>query len=159
VKSFPALSSGFEIETELTIHALELRMPCSEVETLYSPRALGTASKLRTFRDGSRIAWTILRMLKSERPLQFFFAIGTTLFFTSVGVAIPIFIEYGQTGQVPRFPTAILATGLMILAFLSLASGFILDTVTQGRRETKRMWYLSLPEPGLAVEPTADSAT
>lgn len=145
VKSFPALSGGFEIETELTVHALELRMPVVEVETHYKDRPVGSVSKLRTYRDGFRIFRTIAILLKEERPLQFFFALFLLLLALSLVLALPIVLEFMQTGLVPRFPTAILATGVMLLAFHSLFSGLILDTVTHGRREMKRMSYLRIP--------------
>lgn len=145
VKSFPALSSGFEIETELTVHALELRMAIAEVETPYKDRPEGSASKLRTYRDGLRILKTIAVLLKEERPLQFFLWLFALLATTSVAIAWPVVTEFMRTGLVPRFPTAILATGIMLLAFHSLFSGLILDTVTHGRREMKRMAYLAIP--------------
>jgi glycosyltransferase involved in cell wall biosynthesis len=145
VKSFPALAAGFETETELSVHALELRMPTAEVVTPYKERPAGSASKLRTFRDGWRILLTILNLFKEERPLAFFSIIAGLFAITSVILAYPIFVTYLNTGLVPRFPTAILSTGLMILACLSLTCGFILDTVTRGRREMKRLFYLSLP--------------
>ena len=148
VKSFPALSSGFETETELSVHALELRMPIAEVETPYGARPEGSASKLRTYRDGFRILSMILALFKEERPLAFFSIIAGALALTAVVLAYPVFATYIETGLVPRFPTAILATGLMILACLSLTCGFILDTVTLGRREMKRLFYLSLPSLG-----------
>ena len=145
VKSFPALAAGFETETELTIHAMELRMPIAEIETPYKARPLGSESKLRTYHDGFRILLTVLGLFKKERPLVFFSTIFAVLATISLLLGYPITIEFLRTGLVPRFPTAILATGVMILAFLSLASGFILDTVTHGRREQKRLWYLSVP--------------
>jgi glycosyltransferase involved in cell wall biosynthesis len=145
VKSFPALSSGFEIETELTIHALELRMPIAEIETEYSGRPEGSESKLHTFSDGLRILKLIVILIKEERPLQLFSSIFVILASISVFLAWPIVSEYMQTGLVPRFPTAILSTGIMLLAFVSLTSGLILDSVTHGRREIKRLWYLSVP--------------
>jgi hypothetical protein len=145
VKSFPALSSGFEIETELTVHSLELCMPIAEVETSYKDRPEGSESKLKTYQDGFRILKTILVLLKEERPLFFFTILFTLLALISVGLAWPIFIEFIHTGKVPRFPTAILSTGIMLLAFLSLFSGLILDTVTHGRWEVKRMRYLAIP--------------
>ena len=150
VKSFPALSSGFEIETELTVHALELRMKVGEVETEYRARSAGSHSKLSTIKDGIRILRAITKLIKEERPVQFFSSIFGVLAATSVAISIPIFIEYMRSGTVPRLPTAILATGMMLLAFLSLACGLILDTVTVGRREAKRMAYLasSLPPGG-----------
>ncbi len=145
VKSFPALSAGFETETELSVHALELRMPIAEVETPYGARSAGSTSKLRTYRDGFRILSMILALFKEERPLVFFSIIAGVLALIAVVLAYPVFVTYIETGLVPRFPTAILATGLMILACLSLTCGFILDTVTLGRRELKRLFYLSLP--------------
>lgn len=144
VKSFPALAGGFEIETELTVHALELRMPIAEVETPYSSRPSGSASKLNTFRDGWRILRTILLLTKNERPLQFFGSIFAVLALTSTVLAWPLVLTYLDTGLVPRFPTAVLVTGLMLLAFLSLACGLILDTVTRGRQELKRLSYLGI---------------
>lgn len=146
VKSFPALSTGFEIETELTIHALELNMPIAEVATIYRGRPEGSESKLHTFRDGVRILRLIMLLVKEERPLQLFSTLFAILATTSIVLAWPIVTEFMATGLVPRFPTAILSTGMMLLAFLSIASGLILDTVTHGRREMKRMWYLSIPE-------------
>jgi glycosyltransferase involved in cell wall biosynthesis len=148
VKSFPAISAGFEIETELTVHALELRMPMAEVEARYDERTEGSVSKLRTYRDGIRILRTILRLSKEERPLPFFSIISAALALGALALALPLFETYGRTGLVPRFPTAILATGIMILAFLSLACGFVLDTVTRGRREMKRLHYLQQEPPG-----------
>jgi glycosyltransferase involved in cell wall biosynthesis len=148
VKSFPILSGGFEIETELTIHALELELPVGEVETPYYARPTGSASKLNTWRDGFRILWTVLKIYRAERPLSLFGALGLALAIMSIGLAIPIFITYLQEGLVPRLPTALLSTGLMLLAFLSFACGLILDTVTRGRRETKLLAYLALRAPG-----------
>jgi glycosyltransferase involved in cell wall biosynthesis len=145
VKSFPALSKGFEIETELTIHALELSMPVAEIETRYKERPADSASKLNTYADGLRILTMIVTLIKEEKPLLFFSMTAFILGFTSIVLAIPIINTFLETGLVPRFPTAILSTGLMLLAFLSLASGFILDTVTRGRRELKRMQYLNIP--------------
>lgn len=144
VKSFPALSTGFEIETELTVHALELRMPVSEVKTAYKDRPEGSVSKLSTYRDGFRILKTIVTLVKEERPLLFFTWLFALLSLASLGLAVPVITEYLQTGLVPRFPTAILATGIMLLAFHALFSGLILDTVTHGRREMKRMAYLGV---------------
>ncbi|MFI5022344.1 MAG: glycosyltransferase [Alphaproteobacteria bacterium] len=145
VKSFPALSQGFEIEAELAIHALSLRMPVAEVPTPYGARASGSASKLRTYRDGLRILLAILKLVKEERPLLFFTGLFALLAFASIVIAYPIVVTYLETGLVPRMPTAVLCTGLMILAFLSLVCGFILDTVTRGRREMKRLAYLANP--------------
>jgi glycosyltransferase involved in cell wall biosynthesis len=148
VKSFPALSAGFEIETELTVHALELRMPTAEIDTPYLDRPPGSESKLRTYRDGWRILRTILFLVKEERPLQFFGSLAGALVVLALGLSTPLFITYAETGLVPRLPTAVLASGLMLLAFLSLAAGLILDTVTLGRREAKRIRYLQIPAPG-----------
>jgi glycosyltransferase involved in cell wall biosynthesis len=147
VKSFPALSEGFEIETELTVHALELRMPTAEVDTAYKARPEGSVSKLRTYRDGIRICWNILYLMKEERPLPFFGTIFLVLVLLSGAISVPIFITYIETGLVPRFPTAVLATGTMLVGFLSLVCGLVLDTVTLGRREAKRMHYLAYAAP------------
>jgi glycosyltransferase involved in cell wall biosynthesis len=145
VKSFPALSTGFEIETELSIHALELGMPIGEMETPYKSRFEGSSSKLRTYSDGLRILRTIVMLVKDERPLLFFSAVSLLLFVTAIGLSIPIFVVFHETHLVPRFPTAILATGLMLLSFLSLVCGLVLDSVARGRKEVKRMIYLSVP--------------
>jgi glycosyltransferase involved in cell wall biosynthesis len=141
VKSFPALSGGFEIETELTVHALELELPVGEVPTPYYSRPEGSASKLSTWRDGVRIIRTVLRLYRAERPLALFTALGISLGIVALGIAIPIFITYLQEGLVPRLPTAVLSTGLMLLACLSIVCGLILDTVTRGRRELKLLAY------------------
>lgn len=143
VKSFPALSQGFEIETELTVHALELDLPIAEVKTPYYARPEGSHSKLNTWRDGFGILWMILKLCRSERPLMFFGAIGIVLALTSIALSIPVFITYMQQGIVPRLPTAVLSTGMMLLAFLCITSGLVLDTVTRGRREMKRLAYLA----------------
>jgi glycosyltransferase involved in cell wall biosynthesis len=148
VKSFPILSGGFEIETELTVHALELELPVGEMATPYYSRPAGSASKLSTWHDGFRILWTVLKLYRAERPLPFFGALGVALVIMSVGLAIPLVITYLEQGLVPRLPTAVLSTGLMLLAFLSIACGLILDTVTRGRREMKLIAYLALRAPG-----------
>jgi glycosyltransferase involved in cell wall biosynthesis len=148
VKSFPVLSGGFEIETELTIHALELNLAVAEIDTPYYSRPVGSASKLNTWRDGFRILGTIVNLYRAERPLTFFAGIGLALTIISIGFATPIFVTYFETGLVPRLPTAILSTGLMMLASLSVAVGLVLDTVTRGRRETKLLAYLSHRAPG-----------
>jgi glycosyltransferase involved in cell wall biosynthesis len=147
VKSFPVLAGGFEIETELTIHALNLELPVDEIETPYYARPAGSVSKLSTWRDGFRILATIVHLYRAERPLPFFSGIGLSLGLVSIVLAIPIFVTYLQQGLVPRFPTAILATGLMILACLSVACGLVLDTVTRGRREMKVLAYLAQSAP------------
>ena len=143
VKSFPVLSDGFEIETELTVHALELSLPAAEIETPYYARPEGSFSKLNTWRDGFRILGTILRLYRSEKPLRFFTAIGILLMLLSIALAIPVIVTYLEQGIVPRLPTAVLSMGLMILAVLSVSSGLVLDTVTRGRREMKLLAYLS----------------
>ena len=145
VKSFPALASGFEIETELTVHALQLRLPISEVLTPYRERAAASASKLRTIPDGIRIVRLIARLIREEKPLEFFSAVAVLLAIASVVLAIPVVATYLQTGLVPRLPTAVLSVGLMLVAFLSLACGLILATVTRGRVEVKRLQYLGIP--------------
>lgn len=143
VKSFPALSTGFEIETEITVHALELRVPIAEVSAPYFVRSLGSASKLRTVGDGMRILRLIIHLVKEERPLQFFSVIFGVLTAVSLALGVPVVLQFLETGLVGRLPTAVLSTGLMILAFLSLFCGLVLDTVTRGRREMKRLIYLS----------------
>jgi glycosyltransferase involved in cell wall biosynthesis len=148
VKSFPVLSDGFEIETELSVHALELALPVAEIATPYYARPEGSFSKLNTWRDGFRILGTILRLYRTEKPLRFFTAIGVFLMLVSIGLAIPIVFTYLEEGVVPRLPTAVLSTGLMIVAVLSISSGLVLDTVTRGRREMKLLAYLSQPSVG-----------
>jgi glycosyltransferase involved in cell wall biosynthesis len=142
VKTFPALSSGFEIETELTVHALELRVPMAELEAPYRERPAGSVSKLNTVGDGIRILRLIFHLMKEERPLQFFGCIFILLAGISLGIGIPVIHTFFRTGLVPQLPSATLATGLMIVAFLALVSGLVLDTVTRGRRELKRLYYL-----------------
>jgi Glycosyl transferase family 2 len=158
VKSFPALASGFETETEFTVHALELRMPIGEMTTRYRERPPGSASKLRTYSDGARILFTILKLVKEERPLQFFGVAG--MIFVAVGVAcgVPVVIEYFRTGLVPRLPTAVLATGLVLLSFLSGTAGLVLDSVARGRKEFKRLIYLGHAPPA-ALLPARHAST
>ena len=159
VKSFPSLSAGFEIETEISVHALELKMPCAEAPTPYFARPEGSASKLSTYRDGWRILSTILTLYRIERPLLFFGSIGLALGAAAVILAAPLVLTYMETRLVPRFPTAILATGLVILAALCFFAGLILDTVVRGRREVRRLAYLAYPAPGLELPPpSADVA-
>jgi glycosyltransferase involved in cell wall biosynthesis len=158
-KSFPAFSAGFEIETEISVHALRLRMPVGELDTPYFARPEGSSSKLSTYRDGLIILSTILNLVRLERPLFFFGMIGVLLAVVSTLLSIPIFITYIETGLVPRFPTAILSAALMILAFIVAFTGLILDTVVRGRREALRMHYLSVPFPSFSdyasfIEPT-----
>ncbi|WP_256325802.1 glycosyltransferase family 2 protein [Sphingomonas sp. YR710] len=148
VKSFPVLSEGFEIETEISVHALELQMPVSELVTAYGARPEGSVSKLSTYRDGWRILRTIGTLFRLERPVLFFGAIGVALALLAIILSIPLGITYWQTGLVPRLPTALLSTGLMIMAVLNGFCGLILDTVVRGRREVRRLAYLSFPAPG-----------
>ena len=148
VKSFPVLSSGFEIETEISVHALELRMPVGEVETAYASRPEGSESKLSTFGDGWRILKTIVTLYRVERPVLFFGSIGALLLVAALILAVPLIVTYLDTGLVPRFPTAILITGMTIVAVLCFFAGLILDTVTRGRREVRRLAYLALGAPG-----------
>lgn len=147
VKSFPALSRGFEIETELTVHALELRMPIADVDTAYVDRLPGSDSKLNTIRDGFRILKMIVLLVKEERPFALFCGVGVLLGLISLTLGAPVVAEFMETGLVPRFPTAILASAIMVIGVLSVVTGLILDTVTLGRREMKRMAYLALPAP------------
>jgi hypothetical protein len=155
VKTFPAQSAGFETETELTVHALQLRMPLGEQDTRYSERAEGSASKLHTFRDGWRILLMMLKLYRLERPFYYFAIIGAVLALLALALSIPLFLTYLETGLVPRFPTAILATGLMLLAALSVFSGLVLDTVAHGRKEAKMLAYLAHPCSG--IQPPKDS--
>jgi len=177
VKSFPGLASGFEIETEFTVHALEMRMAIGEVRTAYSHRPAGTASKLRTYSDGIRILRMIVQLAKQERPLQFFGLSGGLMLALGIGLGTPVILDFVQTGLVPRLPTAVLATGCVLIAFLSFTAGLILQSVAHGRKEIKRLGYLairpyelgdepgdparSIPQdtasPGLAVERFADA--
>ncbi|MDP1025955.1 glycosyltransferase family 2 protein [Sphingomonas sp. KR1UV-12] len=147
VKSFPSLSAGFEIETEISVHALELKMPCAEITTPYHARPEGSASKLNTYADGWRILNTILTLYRYERPLWFFGAVALLLAVSAFGLSVPLAITYLKTGLVPRMPTAILVTGLMIVAALCFFAGLILDTVVRGRREVRRLAYLAHPAP------------
>ncbi len=145
VKSFPAMSHGFEVETEITVHALGLRMPCAEVPTLYQERPEGSFSKLKTYRDGWRILRLIANLVRNERPLMFFGAVGTVLMAISFLLGIPIVYTFAETGLVPRLPTAVLVVGLTILSMLSFASGLILDMSSIARHEMKRLAYLAIP--------------
>lgn len=147
VKSFPVISSGFEIETEISVHALELKMPVGEVATIYAARPEGSHSKLSTFSDGWRILRTIITLYRVERPALYYGLIGAVLVALALILAVPLVVTYLHTGLVPRVPTAILVTGIIIVAVLSFFAGLILDTVTRGRRELRRMAYLSLGAP------------
>lgn len=148
VKSFPVLSEGFEIETEISVHSLELRMPVGEEVTAYGARPEGSESKLSTYRDGWRILKTILNLFRLEKPILFFGLIAVALVALAVGLAVPLVLTYLDTGLVPRLPTALLSTGLVILGTLSFMTGLILDTVVRGRREVRRLAYLAYPAPG-----------
>lgn len=148
VKSFPALSRGFETETEISVHALELAMPVAEIVTAYGARPEGSVSKLSTYRDGWRIMRTILHLFRIERPVLFYGGFAAFLAVLALVLALPLVVTYARTGLVPRFPTAILVTGLMVVAFLSFGVGLILDTVVRGRREVRRLAYLSFPAVG-----------
>ena len=157
VRSFPALTSGFEIETEIIVHALEMRLPMRDFVTKYGERPAGSTSKLKTIRDGMRILRTIGILIKEERPLSFFVALGGILVLVATAIFIPVFLEYLRTGAVRRFPTAILALGMVLSAMLSMTCGLILSTVTLGRREMKRLMYLQYSKPSdrPAEAPTA----
>ena len=147
VKSFPSFSREFEIETELTVHAMQMKMPVDEVDTNYKERPPGSTSKLRTFRDGWRILLTITNLMRNERPLLFFSLIGLALTVIAVILGVPVISTYAHTGLVPRVPTAILCTGLILMAFIAVATGLILDLVSHVRREAKRLAYLEYPSP------------
>lgn len=148
VKSFPVLSAGFEIETEISVHALELAMPVGEVMTRYGARPEGSESKLATYRDGWRILKTMGNLYRSERPVYFFGIVAAALALLGLALIVPLAVTYLETGLVPRLPTVVLVTGLGIIAVLSIFAGLILDTVTKGRREVRRLAYLSFPAPG-----------
>jgi hypothetical protein len=143
VKSFPVFAGGFEIETELTVHALTLGLPVSEISTVYKERPAGSASKLSTYRDGIRILWMIVMLFKNEKPLLFFSLVGMIFLIAALILAYPVVATFVETGLVPRFPTAILATGLALYALIMFACGLILDTVTKGRQEAKLLAYLN----------------
>lgn len=147
VKSFPAHSHGFEIETELTVHTLQMRLPAIEVEAAYGARPDGSESKLSTFRDGLRILRMIGLMVREERPLQFFSAAAALSALTAALLAAPVVLDYLRTGLVPRVPTLIVATGLVVVALLGFACGLILDSVSRARLEQRRLAYLALPGP------------
>ena len=162
VKSFPSFSREFEIETELTVHAMQMRMPVAEVDTSYKERPPGSMSKLRTFRDGWRILLTITNLMRNERPLMFFSLVGLAVALVAIVLAVPVVLEYADTGAVRRFPTAILCTGLGVIAVVCVATGMILDLVAHVRREAKRLVYLQHAAPRPAprvrrpdVEPVA----
>jgi hypothetical protein len=143
VKSFPLAAQGFEIETELTVHSLELRVPTAELVMRYRSRPEGSASKLNKWRDGLRILRTMVTLFRDVRPLPFFGIIAAAMALAGLFLGSEVIVEFMRTGLVPRLPSAVLATGLMLLASLSLASGLVLDSVARGRREAKRLAYLA----------------
>ena len=153
VKSFPSFSREFEIETELTVHAMQMRMPVAEVETRYKERPPGSTSKLRTFRDGWRILMTISNLVRNERPLLFFSLLGLAMFTAAVILGLPVLLEYADTGEVRRFPTAFLCMSMTVIAVLCVATGLVLDLVAHVRRETKRLAYLQYPAPRAVRRP------
>jgi glycosyltransferase involved in cell wall biosynthesis len=142
VKSFPSFSREFEIETELTVHAMQMRMAVAEIDTNYKERPPGSTSKLRTFRDGWRILIAITNLMRNERPLLFFSLVALLVALAALGLAAPIVVEYAHTGAVRRFPTAILCSGLGVISVVCLATGLMLDLVAHVRREAKRLVYL-----------------
>jgi hypothetical protein len=151
VKSFTVSTGGFEIETEITVHALTLDLPICEIDTVYRSRPEGSTSKLNSYRDGIRILFTIIDLFREERPLSFFSIIGAAMIVLALVLVYPVITEFLQTGLVRRFPTAILSTGLVLSALLSFVAGLVLDTVTRSRREAKALSYLAIPplDPGL----------
>lgn len=157
VKSFPAATDGFEIETELTVHALSLKLPCDELPTPYAERPPGSQSKLSTFSDGRRILLAILLLMKEHRPMRFFGGLAVILAVLSLVAGLPVVVEFIQTGLVPRFPTAILAAAVMILAFMMFSAGLVLDSVARMRFEAKRLAYLAVPA-ALLVAPAPAAA-
>jgi hypothetical protein len=159
VKSLPAMSQGFEIETEIAVHALDLGLAIAEVPAPYCERPSGSSSKLSTYRDGRIILRAIVRLLRQSRPLLFFFAVAVLLAGSAIALGIPIVVTFVHTHKVPRYPTAILATGLVVLAALSLTAGLVLDTVARARRETRILRYLEIPGPLAARPVTGDVET
>jgi len=147
VKSFPSAVEGFGIETELTVHAVRMLVPMAEVPTRYKERPEGSASKLNTYRDGLRILFTIAGLTRRERPFVFYGGIFLLFALASLAIGLPIVFEYLHTGLVPRLPTAVLVTGMMVIASISLVAGLIQDNVTRGRWEQKRLAYLSFQAP------------
>ena len=147
-KSFPALSEGFETETEMSVHALELRMPTGEVATKYGARPEGSESKLNTFSDGWRILKTIGRLFRVEKPREFYGTLAAAIQIAAIALAVPLFITFFETGQVPRFPTAILVTGMSIVAVLTFFAGLNIAAISRQRQEMRRLAYLAQPAPG-----------
>ncbi|MEO7729392.1 MAG: glycosyltransferase family 2 protein [Kofleriaceae bacterium] len=159
VKSFPSFSREFEIETELTVHAMQMRMPVAELDTNYKERPPGSVSKLRTFRDGWRILLTITNLMRNERPLMFFSLVSLAIAVAAVALGIPVVLGYLETGEVKRFPTAILCSGLGVIAVVCMATGLILDLVAHVRREAKRLVYLQHQAPGSVRRPDVVAET
>jgi len=149
VKSFPAVSGGFEIETEMSVHASQLKLPVSEMALDYGRRPEGSSSKLSTFRDGARILWMFAMLVKETQPLRFFGTFALFSLSASIGFMIPVLVEFAETGLVPRMPTWVLSIGLMLLSMLAAMTGLILDSVSRGRAEQKRIFYLSIPSGGV----------
>jgi hypothetical protein len=151
VKSFPALSGGFETETEFTVHALDLGLPIGELDVAYRERPPGSESKLRTYSDGIKIVRTIVQLIKDERPLQFFSAVAGVLLVIGIALGAQVVAEFWRTGLVPRLPTAVLATGIVLIATGALFCGLVLDSITRGRKEVKRLAYLAQPAPAFSA--------
>ena len=158
VKSFPAASQGFETETELTIHAMQLRMPCAEIATPYGARPSGSTSKLHTYTDGLRILGTIIKLFAVERPLRFYSILASVLALVAIALGIPLIITFLETGMVPRLPTAVLCTGLTLMSALTFFSGLTQQTIAVARRETKHFHYLQAHPPVAATDPSAARA-
>ncbi|TPL31662.1 glycosyltransferase [Mesorhizobium sp. B2-4-9] len=163
VKSFPAVSGGFEIETEMSVHASQLKLPVSEIALDYGKRPDGSSSKLSTFRDGARILWMFAMLMKETQPLRFFGAFALVFLVSSLFLMAPVLVEFAETGLVPRMPTWVLSVGLLLLSMLAGVTGVILDSVSRGRAEQKRIFYLSMPSGRIerrerANEPTAAKA-
>jgi glycosyltransferase involved in cell wall biosynthesis len=152
VKSFPALSREFEIETELTVHAMSLRVPQVEMPVGFKDRPVGSESKLRTYHDGFRVLSLIAGLIRHERPMMFYGTVGALLAIAGILIGLPVVLEFFETGLVPRLPTAVLALGVMIVAFLSWTIGLVLDGVLKARREISRLNYLSYGPPPLAAQ-------
>ncbi|MFD9901899.1 glycosyltransferase [Mesorhizobium sp. UC22_110] len=158
VKSFPAVSGGFEIETEMSVHASQLKLPVSEIALDYGRRVEGSSSKLSTFQDGARILWMFTMLMKETQPLRFFGAISILLLTASAVLGVPVFVEFAETGLVPRIPTWVLSVGLLLLSMLMLATGLVLDSVSRGRAEQKRIFYLSMPGRQNSTASTPDAS-
>ncbi|RWP46414.1 glycosyltransferase [Mesorhizobium sp.] len=159
VKSFPAVSSGFEIETEMSVHASQLKLPVSEIGLDYGRRPEGSSSKLSTYRDGAKILWMFAMLMKETQPLRFFGAFAVLFLASSLFLMMPVLIEFVETGLVPRMPTWVLSVGLLLLSMLAAVTGLILDSVSRGRAEQKRIFYLSMPSGRVERERAGATAT